>query len=180
MFKYVADISELSHHIIKTFLVNKKIAIDGTLGNGYDSDFLSKNFEKVYSFEIQKEPCDRYKETCLENVIVINDSHDKINEYILENVDCIMYNLGFLPGGDKNITTMHETSLKSIKTGLEILNSRGIMTICIYKGHDEGKKEETCILQYIKTLPKKYYGVMSHSFLNRSEMAPSLIVIEKK
>ncbi|WP_311734363.1 hypothetical protein [Clostridium chauvoei] len=39
MFKYVADISELSHHIIKTFLVNKKIAIDGTLGNGYDSEF---------------------------------------------------------------------------------------------------------------------------------------------
>lgn len=54
------------------------------------------------------------------------------------------------------------------------------MTICIYKGHDEGKKEESCILEYIKTLPKNKFGVMSHSYLNRNKTAPSLIVIEKK
>ncbi|NRY61407.1 hypothetical protein DZE40_002502 [Clostridium beijerinckii] len=40
-----------------------------------------------------------------------------------ENVDCIMYNLGFLPGGDKSVTTMRETSFRRIKEGLELLKS---------------------------------------------------------
>ena len=50
MFKYVGDISKISHYIIDKFLENKNIAIDATLGNGYDTDFLSKKFTKVYSF----------------------------------------------------------------------------------------------------------------------------------
>lgn len=180
MFKYVADISKLSHFIIKDFLENRAIGIDGTLGNGFDTDFLSENFQKVYSFEIQKKACDTYKEKNRDNVEVINDSHHLFNNYINEDVDCIMYNLGFLPGGDKGVTTMHTTSLQSIKMGLEMLKSGGIMTICIYKGHAEGKIEETYILSYLANLPKSKYGVMSHNYLNRAETAPSLIVIEKK
>ena len=90
-----------------------------------------------------------------------------------------MYNFGFLPGGDKNITTLHETSLKSIKEGLDLLKSHGIMTLCIYTGHSEGKKEESFILEYLKELPKNEYGVMVHSFLNRNN-APKLVVVEKK
>lgn len=180
MFKYVADISNLSHFIINEFLENKVVAIDGTLGNGFDTDFLSKKFEKVYSFEIQKEACSKYKERNKENVHIINDSHHLFKNYINENVDCIMYNLGFLPGGDKGITTMHNTSLESIKSGLEMLKCGGIMTICIYKGHTEGKIEETCILKYLSDLPKNKYGVMTHSYLNRSDTSPSLVVIEKK
>ena len=62
MFKYVGNISDLSHYIIKNFVFNKEVAIDGTLGNGYDSDFLSENFKKVYSFDIQEEACIKYRE----------------------------------------------------------------------------------------------------------------------
>lgn len=179
MFNYVGDISELSHYIIDKFLENKNIAIDGTLGNGHDSDFLSNKFKKVYSFDIQREPCENYISKEKDNVIVICDSHDKFDTYIKENVDCIMYNLGFLPGASKEVTTMHDTSINSIKKGLELLNKGGIMTICIYTGHDEGKKEESCILNYVQNLSKKDYGVMLHKFLNRSETAPMLVVIEK-
>lgn len=179
MFKYVGNISDLSHYIIKNFLENKNLAIDATLGNGYDTDFLSSMFKKVYSFDIQKEACDNYKVND-RNIVVINDSHHLFKNYISENVDCIMYNLGFLPGGNKEITTLHNTSLESIKVGLELLNSGGIMTICIYRGHDEGKIEETCILEYLKTLPKNVYGVMVHSYLNRQNISPLLVIIEKK
>lgn len=180
MFKYVGNISDLSHYIIKGFISNKEIAIDATLGNGYDSDFLSKNFKKVYSFDIQKEACDKYKEKNIKNVEVINDSHHLFKKYINEKVDCIMYNLGFLPGGNKEITTLHETSLASIKEGLDILNNGGIMTICIYRGHNEGKIEESCILEYLKNLPKNQFGVMVQSYLNRQDISPLLVVIEKK
>ncbi|MDO5039957.1 class I SAM-dependent methyltransferase [Clostridium sp.] len=180
MFKYVSDISELSHYIIKNFLTNKNIAIDATLGNGHDTDFLSDQFSSVYSFDIQKNACDRYKDKKISNVTVICDSHHKLDKYINSKVDCIMYNLGFLPGASKDITTLHETSLLSIKIGLKLLNSNGIMSICIYTGHDEGKKEKTCILDYLENLPKNEFGVMIHKYLNRSKTAPMLVIVEKK
>ena len=50
MFKYVSDVSLLSHNIIKEYITTKDIAVDATLGNGYDCDFLSNNFKKVYAF----------------------------------------------------------------------------------------------------------------------------------
>lgn len=180
MFKYVADISELSHDIILKYLDNKNVAIDGTLGNGFDTDFLSKNFNEVYSFEIQEGPCNEYKSKNIQNVTVINDSHHKFKDYVKGEVNCIMYNLGFLPKGDKTITTLHETSLKSIKDGLDMLASGGIMTICLYRGHNEGKKEETFILDYLSKLERKVFGVMTHTYLNRAKEAPLLVVVEKK
>lgn len=180
MFKYVGDISLISHYIVKEFLKNKDIAIDATLGNGYDTDFLSENFKEVYSFEIQKYACENYAKRKNNNVTVINESHDLLKKYVSTNVDCIMYNLGFLPGGNKEVTTKHETSFKSIKEGTELLRSGGIMTICLYRGHGEGKEEEKIIMPYLESLPKDQFGVMYHSFLNRSKDAPILIVIEKK
>ena len=36
MFKYVSDVSILSHNIIKEYIPEKDVAIDATLGNGYD------------------------------------------------------------------------------------------------------------------------------------------------
>lgn len=178
MFKYVGDINIVTHSIIQNFLEDKAIAIDATLGNGYDTDFLSENFQKVYAFDIQKIACESYLKR--DNVIIINDCHSKFNNYINEKVNCIMYNLGFLPGGNKEITTMHETSLKSIKYGLELLAHGGIMSICIYTGHHEGEVEKSCIIQYLKELPKSKYGVMQHSFINRNNNPPLLLIIEKK
>ncbi|MBE6062908.1 MAG: rRNA methylase [Clostridium butyricum] len=179
MFKYVGDISEISHYVIDKFLDNKGIAVDATLGNGHDTDFLADRFNKVYSFDIQECACTSYEKKNRKNVHIINDSHEKIKEYVKEQVDCIMYNLGFLPGGNKNITTMHESSLKSIKDGLEILKNGAIMSIAVYRGHDEGKLEENIIIDYVKKLPKNKYGVMEHCFLNRSETSPMLLIIEK-
>ncbi|WP_143315363.1 class I SAM-dependent methyltransferase [Clostridium sp. HBUAS56017] len=180
MYKYVGDISVLAHYIIKEFLENKLVAIDGTLGNGYDTDFLSEHFNKVYAFDIQKSACENYIMKGKSNVSVINDSHHLLNEYVKEEVNCIIYNLGFLPGGDKNITTEHNTSLESIKKGLKLLSSGGIIAISIYTGHNEGKKEETCILEYLQRLPKSKYGVMVHSYLNRTNNPPKLVIVEKK
>lgn len=179
MFKYVSDVSILSHNIIKEYVKNKNVAIDATLGNGYDCDFLSLCFKKVYAFEIQKEACEKYIDKN-NNVIIINESHHKIDKFINEKVDCVCYNLGYLPGGNKEITTLAETSLKSIQLSLNLLSKNGIISIAIYRGHNEGMEEKNCIIKYLKTLPKNSFGVMIHECINRSEKSPLLIIVEKK
>lgn len=180
MFKYINDISSLSHSIIERFVENCNVAVDCTLGNGHDTDFLSQKFQKVFAFDIQKEVTDFYREKKVDNVEVINDSHHRLDYYIEFGVDCIMYNLGFLPGGNKKITTKSDTSLISIKKAVPLLNKGGLITIGLYLGHNEGIKEKEVILKFVSTLPKNEYGVMLHKVINRSETAPMLLVIERK
>ncbi|MDY4948374.1 MAG: class I SAM-dependent methyltransferase [Clostridium cadaveris] len=182
MFRYVGDVSNLSHNIIKNYGIKFNVALDGTLGNGNDTKFLENLFKKTYSFDIQKECIDKYeKENPCNKVILINDSHEKVKEYIAsEKIDAAMFNLGFLPGGNKSITTEGSSSLKAIKDSLELLIEGGIMTIACYIGHEKGKEEYEIIKDYLCSIDKFKFGVMEHSFLNRSQVAPRLIVVEKK
>lgn len=177
MFLYTKNISELAHNIVKAHCPNTNLAIDATLGNGYDTDFLSRIFRKVYAFDIQSDVIDQNKAKGLKNVEYILDSHENFIKYIT-SADCIMYNLGFLPGGDKSITTLASSTISSMQMATNILNSNGIISIAIYEGHQEGRREKDAIMNFVSTLPKNKFGVMSHSVINR-ENAPSLIIIEK-
>ncbi len=178
LFNYVGDISSLSHDIIMRYLKNFDAAVDATLGNGYDSDFLCEKFKSVYAFDIQKTAVENYYIRCKDNITLINDSHANFKTHINSKVDCIMYNLGFLPGGDKSITTTAETTLLSIEEGLAMLNPGGIISIAVYTGHNEGMKEKNMILDFAKKLSKREYGVLLHSIVNRNN-SPMLVIIEK-
>lgn len=180
MFKYVGDISLIYQNIINSFITEKDVAIDATLGNGYDTTFLAENFKKVYAFDVQNEAILNYKDKNIENVSLILDSHENFDKYIKESVNCIVYNLGYLPGSDKIITTKKESTLKSLESGLNLLASNGLMIIALYSGHEEGKEEKEAVLSYCKSLSKKRYGVIYQQFLNRTNNPPALVVIEKK
>ncbi|NMM62700.1 rRNA methylase [Clostridium sp. P21] len=180
MFRYITDVSKLSHYIIKNFCNNFGVAVDATLGNGYDTDFLSNNFNKVYSFDIQLCAIEAYKKKSKGNTTLINDSHENFNIYINDEIDCLMYNLGFMPGGNKKLTTRAKSTMLSLKCGLNKLRKGGLITIAAYKEHAEGKEEEILLIDFVKRLPKNKYAVMLHSFVNRDVNAPILIVIEKK
>jgi SAM-dependent methyltransferase len=178
LFNYIGDISNIAHDIIKRYLKRFEVAIDATLGNGYDTDFLSNNFKKVFSFDIQSGAVENYRVRNKDNVILENRSHENLKKFVNCEVDCIMYNLGFLPGGDKSITTTVSSTISSIKEALTLLSPGGIISIAVYNGHEEGKREETAILDFVKSLPKNQYAVLLHSFINRIN-APMLIIIEK-
>ncbi|MGL5822595.1 MAG: tRNA (mnm(5)s(2)U34)-methyltransferase [Sarcina sp.] len=181
MFNYVNSFNNILHNIISSNkIAENKIAIDATLGNGYDTDFLKEKFEKVYSFDIQEQATNAYEEKLNINVKVILDSHENFDKYIKEPVDCIVYNLGYLPGANKHITTKTSSTIISIKKGLDLLKSNGIMFIAMYPGHEEGAKEKDEILKLAKKLNTKQYGVLYQEFINRPNNPPCLLVIERK
>ncbi|MGL4763188.1 MAG: tRNA (mnm(5)s(2)U34)-methyltransferase [Sarcina sp.] len=181
MFNYVNSFNNIMHDIIKHNKIGEnKIAIDATLGNGHDTDFLKDLFEEVYSFDIQEKATSFYKEKNFDNVTVILDSHEHFNKYIEKNVDCIVYNLGYLPGASKYITTKMDSTIRSIESGLELLKANGIMFIVMYPGHEEGAREKDSILKLAKSLNTKHFGVLYQEFINRPNNPPCLLVIEKK
>ena len=54
----------------------------------------------------------------------------------------IVYNLGYLPGSDKLLTTKTSSTLLSVEKALSLIAPNGAISITCYPGHEEGKKEE--------------------------------------
>ncbi|MDM8533684.1 class I SAM-dependent methyltransferase [Clostridiaceae bacterium HSG29] len=164
------------------------VVVDATMGNGFDTCYLRSKLDSkgfLYAFDIQKTAIENTKKRLIEkniysNVLLINDSHAEFKKYIDKDVDLIIYNLGYLPKGDKNISTSSESTLISIKSGMDILNYEGLIIVTIYPGHLEGKKEFDVISEFLKTVDQKKFEIMKMEFYNHINNPPVLFIIERK
>ncbi|OGN64671.1 MAG: hypothetical protein A3E80_02410 [Chlamydiae bacterium RIFCSPHIGHO2_12_FULL_49_9] len=163
-------------------------AIDATAGNGNDTLFLCQLLLKhpmsaVAALDIQSEAIQRtdalikshltpeqYKRVLLHRL-----SHEKIDTIAFQP-KLIVYNLGYLPKGDKSITTLTSSTLKSLESALKMLKEGGAISITCYPGHLEGEKEERAILSSLEKLPSEKWSICYHKWLNRS---PTFLWIEK-
>ena len=170
----------------KTLIKNKNgsfnLAIDATCGRGNDTLFLLGLFKEVYAFDIQKEAITSTKDLTKEynNVKIICDSHENICTYVKNEVDVVMYNLGYLPNGDKNKTTNYKSTIESIKCALNILAKDGVVTVVCYPGHEEGLKESVEVEKYLKTLNQKEFDVIKYDFINQINNPPFLLAIRRR
>ena len=143
---------ELTHYYIKNTLKAGDIAVDATAGNGHDTLFMAQlvgEMGKVYAFDIQQSAIENTKKLLDKNGVLnrthlICDGHQNMKEYVAEagNVKAVMFNLGYLPGGDHSVTTKTDTSSAAIQAALDVLSPDGIITIGIYYGKDTGFDEK--------------------------------------
>lgn len=168
---------EYVHDCIKDKKIN--IAIDFTMGNGNDTLFLSTLANMVYSFDIQEKALVETKKRLgnAKNVHLILDSHENFDTYI-SSFDVGIFNLGYLPNGNHQITTTSNTTLRTLSKALDKLSLKGTIYIVVYIGHLQGKQESEEIEEYIKQLGHKDYNVASFKMLNKKN-APYVIEIEK-
>lgn len=177
----IRSATKFVHQNIKDILSKNSICVDATCGNGNDTLFLAKTAKKVYAFDIQEQAIVNTKTLInsynLGNVELIKDSHSNMLNYILDPVDIITFNLGYLPGGDDSVTT-NSSSLEAIDIATKIVASKGLITIIVYIGHDKGKIESEAIFNYVKSLPKTEFNVTKYEFVNKND-SPYVLLIEK-
>lgn len=173
--------------IIKELLLREKyinIAVDMTAGNGHDSKFIldKLNPKKLFAFDIQKIAQESTKNLLgdKENFTFILDSHANIDKYIKQKVDLVIFNLGYLPKGDKNITTTWDSTITAIKKSLELLSPRGKIFITVYPGHPAGKIESERITEFLANLDYKKYTVLKMNFVNKINNPPYVLVVGHK
>ncbi|MCC5909868.1 MAG: class I SAM-dependent methyltransferase [Clostridiaceae bacterium] len=181
--------TEFAHIAIESKIQKGSVVIDATLGNGYDTLFLYNivgNEGKVFSFDIQVQSLQN-TEALLQkhnlqhsSITLIHDGHENIKKYVNERIDAAMFNLGYLPKGNKDIITKPDTTIKAISTVLELLNRGGIISIVIYYGHKGGIHEKNCVLDYIETLTYEEYTVLQCDYINHENNPPVVLLIEKK
>ena len=157
------------------------IAIDATCGNGHDTLFLAQLEPKqLYAIDLNHEAITATKQRVdFDRARFFCQSHAQFPEQIIPNsVDLIVYNLGYLPGGNKGETTLTDSTLASLKQAIVLLKQGGLISVTCYPGHAEGEKEERDILAWAQPLDPKNWTVQFHQWINRTK-CPSLLFIEK-
>ncbi len=99
--------------------------------------------------------------------------------YISAPLKAVVFNLGWLPGGEKDIITRLSTTMPALDASLRLLTTGGILAITCYPGHDGGDSETAEILNWAASLPARHYHAWRMGQLNVSETAPFCLVIQK-
>lgn len=179
-----------SHDIIEEAVNEGDYVIDATLGNGHDTQFLAKLVGpngKVFGFDIQKQAIESSKNRLKENnllkqVDLIHDGHENMLKHIPEDkkVSAVMFNLGYLPKGDKNIVTKAETTSKAIKGALSLIKKDGIVSIMVYYGHPGTNGEKEAVDELVRNLSQDEFESLSYKFVNQINNPPYLYLIKRK
>ena len=179
-----------SHDYIKSIVKNSDIVIDATAGNGNDTLMLANlvgEGGKVYSFDIQDKAINNTYKKLLnmgyENrVSIIKDGHQNMDTYVNEKgrIKAVMFNLGYLPGGDHSISTKADTTIEAITKAMELIMAGGLICIVVYYGKDTGVEEKDRIMQFVQKINFKEFIVMETSYINQVNCPPILICIEKQ
>lgn len=184
-----SQITNWCHKIMKSCVEENGIYVDATMGNGHDTKFLCELAGlsgHVYAFDIQDMALVNTKKRLeeaglLERATLIKDSHEKMRAYLEgKKPDLICFNFGYLPGGDHQLATKADTSLKAIEEGLDLLKHGGFMCLCIYSGKDTGYDEKDKIKAYLEDLPSKQYTIIWNTYLNRVNDPPIPVFIFKR
>lgn len=182
------DLLDTEKHFILSHLARGCTAVDFTMGNGNDTLFLCRAVGpsgRVYAFDIQEKALKSTQRLLAEggaprNYTLIKDSHHKVRDYLKEGSFRVgMFNLGYLPGADKSITTLHDTTLTAVREASLLLDPSGCITVAVYPGHDEGAVEGAMLEKMLSEYDRRTFCVSKTVIIN-SPYSPYILLIEKK
>ncbi len=187
----LARVLPYTKQLLESVIEPGDCVVDMTAGNGHDTQFLAECVGpegRVLAFDVQaqaiEESTRRLDEAGkLERVDLYHESHIHVGARLSDErrpVRAGVFNLGYLPGSDKSITTTGEETLEALDALLPVLAPGGLVVLVVYHGHLEGKRERDAVLDYVTALDQQGYAVLQYRFLNQQNHPPFIIAIEKK
>ncbi len=178
----------LSHLFLCRVVRAGDVVVDATCGNGFDTLFLARlvgERGRVWAFDIQPEAIRSTEKRlfdagCLSWVKLVNAGHELLADQVRENVRAAVFNLGFLPGGNGGVVTGEKTTLAALDQAAGMLLPGGVITVALYTGHPGGAEEAALAEHWAANLPSRGFNSWKSRQLNRSALAPYVIVVEKQ
>ncbi len=180
--------TERAHEAVRAVVQAGDHVIDATAGNGRDTCFLADLVGpdgRVFAFDIQEEAIISTRSRLVaqdlkdERVILVHASHVTLRRYIERPIVAVMFNLGYLPGGDHGYRTCREETLVALAEGWNILQEGGVMSVVCYRGHPGGMEEGEGVLEFAEKLQGQG-ATVAISGKDETEAGPFLVVMKKK
>jgi glycine oxidase len=164
--------------------------VDGTAGNGHDTHFLAQLVGPngmVYAFDIQAVALERTRirliENGLTNTTLLHHDHSELETRLPPEarggISAGMFNLGYLPGGDKSVTTQTESTLRGIMAALDFLRPSGLVSVLAYPGHERGSVETRAIRDFVECLSPAEFQVTTIEGEAGRSASPVLFLVKR-
>lgn len=177
----------ISHELVSRHVRPGDTVVDATAGNGNDTLFLVNlvgELGKVYAFDIQQCALEQTalrleRAGVLERARLIHDGHENMKQHVTPGVRAVMFNFGYLPGGDHSLYTRPQTSIAAVEAAMELISDDGIVMLAIYSGGDTGFAERDTLLSYLRQVDNHSYSVLLHDFINYPNCPPLAVSITR-
>jgi hypothetical protein len=141
----------LAQRCVASVLQEGQTAVDTTVGNGCDTEFLARLVGptgKVIGFDIDCAALLKARQRfeakgIVDCVTLIHDTHAALCRYRqgIGVAHAVMFNLGYRPGHQAGPVTNAESSIAALEAALELLAPVGLITVVAYPGHPGGLEE---------------------------------------
>ncbi|MBG29515.1 MAG: hypothetical protein CMI31_14220 [Opitutae bacterium] len=180
---------EKVHHAMMETLRHGDIAIDGTAGNGHDVEVLAGlvgNSGKVHAFDLQESAIKATKQKLkdsdlLDRCVLHQAGHEKMGALLPPasrgQVRFIVFNLGYLPGGDKSIVTTPANTLAALEISADWLQPDGLLAVTAYRGHPGGMEETSQVEQFVGNLAAENFDSFKEE--TTAEKSPVTFFVRK-
>jgi predicted O-methyltransferase YrrM len=188
----IESVLDFAHTLATGALAPGDTAVDATVGNGHDTVVLARAVGpegRVVGVDVQAEAIaatrDRLAGEGLEGrVDLVRAGHETMQAHVPDSrhgqVGAVMFNLGYLPGGDASLTTTPRTTLPALDAALRLLRPGGVVTAVLYPGHAGGAEEATAVEDWAADLSQAQAEALSYRFVNQRNDPPRLVAVEKK
>ncbi len=153
-------LTTLARDAVAARLATGDRAVDATVGNGHDLHFLAGAVGAdghVWGFDIQEGAlCGarrRLPAHLQHRVTLLHHGHEHMGAHVAPGVAAIMFNLGYLPGGDHSVTTRVDTTIAALEAALGLLAPGGCISVLAYTGHPGGREEAQAVAAWLREQP---------------------------
>jgi SAM-dependent methyltransferase len=177
----------LSHFIMRNVVSEGDKAVDATCGNGHDTSLLAAlvgSSGQVWGFDIQELAIAETRRMLSEarlvgQVTLLQTGHEEMGRHVNGPVKAIIFNLGYLPGGDRSVITRPDTTLIAMGQSLKLLAHGGILMVTVYPGHGGGATEQQVVDNWATALEQREFYSWRMGQINVSPDAPYALLIQK-
>lgn len=185
-------LTETVHQLLSARLKAGDVVIDATAGNGHDTLFLAQTVGptgRVYAFDVQPAALEQTRRRLEaagfyehQTIHLLQQNHAEMRESVPAEhhgqIAAVMFNLGYLPGGDKSVMTQTESTRRGMEAALSLLREEGTLTVVAYTGHPGGPEETATVAEVLQSLSEAEFSV--DITIPPQENAPRLFVAVRR
>ena len=177
------------HQLLRTVIASGDVVIDATAGNGFDTEFLARQAGengRVIAMDRQSKAirltAARLAAAGITGVTLLHRSHAEIDHIGVAagTATAITFNLGYLPGGDRLITTAAETSVVAVGKSVLLLKPGGVLTVIAYRGHPGGQEETAAVGAELCRLNPGLFEQWQSDSDPENPQSPRLFVVRRR
>jgi len=174
------------HRLLSDAIRPGDVVVDATVGNGLDTHLLARCVGAqgcVYGFDVQQVALDLARvrlQDEADHVRLILAGHETMRTHVEPrhhgHVRAISFNLGYLPRGERAITTTAATTVSALRQALELIMPGGLITIVCYS-HPEGRQEMQAVQNELAGLEQKRFSCLRIEFFNQQGNPPVVFAV---